>query len=186
MARCMKRLVQLPRFIREIPVESRSKSEPLGILQTHPMHVRNVGQQTHHFLAAANNAELVRLFDRVDRIASGVCETDHFSFRRLCLEQERGKVCGVLGMSNGANDLAAIRLDDSRRIPLQSMTEGIIGSDEEPGVATLLDHRLASSLGERIGIIGPMHAGRRAGFARQVGRSGGRDEKNAILSFAIC
>ena len=136
------------------------------------MHIRNVGQQADYFLPAANNAELVRLLDRIDRIATGICEPDYLGFRGLRLKKERGKIRRVLRMPDGAEHRAAIRFDDRRCVPLQGVAKRIIGSDEEPALTPLLDHRLPRRLGESISIIGPVHAGRRARFARKIRRAG--------------
>src|SRR6516165_3998228 len=83
-------------------------------------------------------------------------------------------------MPDESQYLAAICFDDGRRVPLERMTERIVSGDEEPGVPTLPDHGLARRLGQSIGIIGPVHASRRARFAGQIRRARGGDEKNAI------
>ena len=61
------------------------------------------------------------------------------------------------------------------------MAEGIVGGQEIPGVAALLDQRAAGAGSQSVGIIGPAEAGRRAGFAGEVG--GGRPgvQQDAVL-----
>ena len=76
---------------------------------------------------------------------------------------------------DAAEHLAAVRLDDRGGVALQRVAEGVIGGDEEPGVAARLDHRLAGAVGERIGVVGPMDGIGRAGLAGQVGGGGAGD-----------
>src|SRR5262249_10582209 len=99
----------------------------------------------------------------------------------LRLKKVRRKVWRVLRMPDGTEHLAAIRSDDRRRVPLQGVAERLIGGDEEPAINPLLDHWLPRRLGESVSVIGPVHAGWRAGFSRQIRRAGGRNEQNSIL-----
>src|SRR6202012_2584043 len=59
--------------------------------------------------------------------------------------------------------------------------ERIVGGDEEPGVFAALDHRLAGDVGERIGVVGPVHRVGRAGRPRDVGRAAARIDVDLVL-----
>src|SRR5262245_21170226 len=131
------------------------------------MHVRNVRQQTDNLLWTYD-AELIGLFDRIYGIAASVRQSDDLGLGCLSLKQERGKVGSVLRMLDAAHCSAALRVDARRRVPLQRTSERIVRSDEEPGISTLLDDGFSGRLRQSIGIIGPVHADRRAGFAGQV------------------
>src|ERR1700739_3933294 len=72
-------------------------------------------------------------------------------------------------MASVAQHLAAVLLDDIGGVALERMAEGIVGGDEEPGVLACLDHRLAGDVGERIGVVGPVHRVGRAGGTGGVG-----------------
>src|SRR6516225_5583863 len=146
------------------------------------MYVRNVRQQTDDFLWTYD-AELIGLFDGVYGIAASVRQSDDLCLGCLSLKQEGGKVGGILRMPDAAQYFTALRVDNRRRVPLQRMSKRIIRSDEEPGISTLLDDGLSGRLRQSIGIIGPVHADRRAGFAGQVRGTRRRDQEHSILLF---
>src|SRR5690242_21810392 len=131
------------------------------------MYVRNVRQQTDDLLWTYH-AELIGLFDRIYGIAASVRQSDDLGLGCLSLKQKGGKVGGVLRMPDAAQYSAALRVDDRGSVSLQCMSEQVVRSDEEPGISTLLDDGLSGRLRQSIGIIGPVHADRRAGFAGQV------------------
>ncbi len=84
-------------------------------------------------------------------------------------------------MANVAEHLAAAFLDDVGRIPLQRHAEGVVGGDEEPGVLAALDHRLAGDVGQRIGVVGPVHGVGRAGDAGDVGTAAAGIDVDLVL-----
>ena len=141
------------------------------------MKIRRPGQR----LAALGDAELGRLLDRVDGVAAGVGEPDHLGAGRLRLQQERGEVLAGERVAHGAEHLAAGRLDDGGGVLLERVPEGVVGGQEEPGVAALRDHRAAGALGERVGVVGPVDRRRRAGLAGQVGGRRPGDEEDLVL-----
>ena len=65
-------------------------------------------------------------------------------------------------MTDLAEHLAAIGLDHRRGVALERMTEGVVGGEEEPGVAAGLDDRLAGAVGQHPGVVGPVHGVGRA------------------------
>jgi hypothetical protein len=66
-------------------------------------------------------------------------------------------------------------------IPLQSVAEGVIGGDEGPGVAALLDDRAAGAVGEGPAIVGPVNGIRGEGDAGKVGRAARRVDEDLVL-----
>ena len=89
-------------------------------------------------------------------------------------------------MTDLADDLAAALLDDVGRIAFQCHAEGVVGGDEEPGVLAALDHRPAGDVGQRIGVIGPVHRVRRAGNARNVGTTTAGVDVDLVLLAGQC
>ena len=67
--------------------------------------------------------------------------------------------------------LAAVGVDDRGGVALQRRAEGVVGGQEEPGVAAGLDQRLPVPLGQHVGVVGPVHG---VGRALRVGEIGGR------------
>ena len=78
---------------------------------------------------------------------------------------------GVLLAANGlaAQDLAAARQHDGRRVALQRLAEGIVCRQEEPALAAALDRGRYGRVRQRPGIEGPLHGGGRAFRPGQVG-----------------
>src|SRR3546814_16858382 len=88
---------------------------------------------------------------RISDWSSDVCSSDRaddLGLRRLGLQQEGGKVLVREGMADGAEDLAALFLDDLGNVALQRVAEGLIGGEDEPGVAALPHDGLAGAVGE--------------------------------------
>ena len=109
------------------------------------------------FWPPCDDAELGRLLDGVGRVGAGVGEADDLGLGLLGLQQERGEVLRREGMAHLAHHLAAVLLDHGRGVGLQRVAEGVVGGQEEPGIAARLDDRLAGAVGERPGVIGPVH-----------------------------
>ena len=145
------------------------------------MHVGQEDQQTGELLAALDDAEFGRLLDRVDRVAAGIGETDDLGARGLRLQQIGREIRRVQRMPHLAQHLAAVFLDDGGGVALQRMPERIIDGDKEPGVAARLDDGAAGAVGERDRVVGPVHRGRGAGFAGQIGRGGAGDQDDLVL-----
>src|SRR5690606_25698086 len=96
---------------------------------------------------------------------AGIRQADHFGARRLRLQQEGRIVRGRKRVANGADNRAALGLDEVGRLLLQRIAEGVVGGEEEPGVAALADERAARADGQRMRVIGPMEAVWRACLA---------------------
>ena len=99
----------------------------------------------------------------------------------LRLQQEGRKIAGVQRRVHRAHHLAAGGLDHLGGIGLQLLAERVVGRQEEPGLAALLDHRVAGALGQRHRVVGPMH---RVGRALVVGERRGRgadDDERLLL-----
>ena len=83
--------------------------------------------------------------------------------------------------AHAAEHLAAIGLDDIRDVAFERVAEGVIGGQEEPGVAAGLDHRRAGAVGQRRGVIDPVHRVRVAQFAGNVRRGRIGRQINLVL-----
>src|SRR5262249_13570319 len=64
---------------------------------------------------------------------------------------------------------------------LQRLAEGVVGGDEEPGVLAALDHRLAGDVGQRVGVVGPVHSVGRAGGTGDVGGAAAGIDVDLVL-----
>ena len=84
-------------------------------------------------------------------------------------------------MADVAKHLAAARVDDVGGVALQRHAECVVGSDEEPGVLAALDHRLAGDIGQRVGVVGPVHCVWRAGDARDIGAAAAGIDVDPVL-----
>ena len=65
--------------------------------------------------------------------------------------------------------LPPLAIDDRGGVALERMTEGIVGGEEEPGVAAGLDQRLAGAVGEHPGVVGPVDGVGRAFRSGEIG-----------------
>ena len=61
------------------------------------------------------------------------------------------------GCLTRAEHLAAIGVDDRGGVALQRVAEGVVGGEEEPGVAAGLHQRLAGAVGQHVGVVGPVN-----------------------------
>src|SRR3546814_15736316 len=61
------------------------------------------------------------------------------------------------------------------------MAEGVVGRQEEPGVAAGLDHGRAGAVGQRPGVVCPVNGMRRAGLAGYVGAGRSGSEEQRVL-----
>ncbi|MEY9241867.1 hypothetical protein ABIF27_002522 [Bradyrhizobium elkanii] len=96
--------------------------------------------------------------------------------RALRLQQEGREVRRIERHADRADHLALLRHDDVAGVLFQRVAEGVVGGQEEPGVATRLRQRAAGPDGERAGVIGPVEAVGRAGIARDArGRRANHD-----------
>ena len=132
-------------------------------------------------LPALDDAEFGALLDRVDGVAAGIGQADDLGLGRLRLQQERREVVGVERMANLAEHLAAVLLDRRHGVALERVTEGIVGGEEEPGVAAGLHQRLAGAVGQHPGVIGPVDG---VGVAFRPGEVGSRragDDEHLVL-----
>ena len=74
----------------------------------------------------------------------------------LRLQQEGGEVLRREGMAHLAHHLAAAFSTTAVGVALERMAEGVVGGEEEPGVAAGLDDGLAGAVGKRPGVVGPV------------------------------
>ena len=78
------------------------------------------------------------------------------AFEACACSRNEEKSVAVERMTHLAQHLAAVRLDDRRGVALQRVAEGVVGGEEEPGLAAGLHDRLAGAVGERPGVVGPV------------------------------
>ena len=163
-----------------VPIEGRGQLQAVRGLQAEAVDVGDEDQQPGELLAALDDAEFRRLLDRVDRVATGIGEADDLGLRGLRLEQVGGEIRGVERHLDRAQHLAAAGGDDRGGVAFERVAEGVIGGDEEPGIAAGLDHRAAGAVRQRNRVVGPMNAGWRAGLAGQVGGGGAGDQERLL------
>ena len=164
-------LGERPGLVVHVPVEGLGEVQALRGFQTDRLDVGEEQQQRRELLAALDDAELGRLLDRVGGVAAGIGKADDLGLGGLRLEQEGREVRRVERMLDAADDLAAVGGDDGGGVALERRAEGVVGGQEEPGVATGLHQRLARGVGQHVGVVGPVHG---VGRALRVGEVGGR------------
>ncbi len=123
----------------------------------------------------------MRLFKRVGEIAARVGECDDVRSGGLRLQQEAGEIGGVERMAGLAQGLAARGFHRGGAILFQILAEGVIGDDEEPGLAALVRQRLAEARAQFVSVIGPVHEIARAFGPGQHGRAGARADDRLVL-----
>jgi len=165
----------------QIPVEGFGEGQPLRGLQAERMDVVDEQQQRGELLASRDDAELRRLLDRIGGVAARIGKTNHLRLGGLSLQQEGGEVGGVQRMLDAAQDLAAIGGDDGASVALKCCAEGVIGGQEEPGIAAGLGQRLAGAVGEHVGVIGIGNGVGVAGLAGEVGARSAVVEQDGVL-----
>ena len=106
---------------------------------------------------------------RVHRVRTGIRQPDHLRPARLRLDQERREIAVAQRRQHVAQHLAASLGHEVGGVALQRMAEGVVGGDEEPGIAARLHHRAAGGMRQHPGVHRPMHRGRRALRPGQVG-----------------
>ena len=104
-----------------------------------------------------------------------------FAFEDCACSRNDEKSVPGNGWRTRPTHLAAVLLDHRRGVALERVTEGIVGGEEEPGVAAGLHDRLAGAVGERPGVVGPVDRVGRAFGAGQVGGGRARDQEHLVL-----
>ena len=164
-----------------VPIPGFRQGQALRGLQTERVDVARKHQQAGKLLPALDDAEFGACLDRVDGVATRIRQTDHLGLGRLRLQQERGKVVGVERVAYLAEHLATVLLDRRCGIAFERMAEGIVGGEEEPGVAAGLHQRLAGAIGEHPGVISPVHGIGIALWPGEIGRRRAGDDEHLVL-----
>src|SRR5215831_20963516 len=145
------------------------------------MDVRDYDEQPRQLLATLEDAEFTGQLDRIRIVGGTAGNSDDLRFQCLRLQDERGKVRSRKWMTHRTEDFSAICADDLRRLLLERMSKGVIGSEEKPGVAAALDDFLRSPDCQRTRIEYPLHRIRRAEFAMKIRRSGRVHNQHLLL-----
>src|SRR5215207_2040057 len=165
----------------EVPVVAFREQEALSRLEAHAVHLGEGEEQRREPLAALHEAELGRALDGVGGVEARIGKADDLRPRGLRLQDERGVVGGGERMAHGAEDLAALGGHVPGGLRLERVAEGIVGGDEEPGAAALLDEGAAGADRERARVVGPVEAVGRALLAGEVGRRRAGDDVDLLL-----
>src|SRR5216683_3111547 len=108
-------------------------------------------------------------------------------FTSLANTSRPANFCPPLTMPNSAPCLIELMVSPPALarpmiFAFQRMTEGIVGGEEEPGIAAGLHQRLAGAVGEHPGVVGPVQGVRRAfGAGERRGRSTRNDEHLVLI-----
>src|SRR5450830_999957 len=87
-------------------------------------------------------------------------------------------------MLDRTHDGAARRLDDVAGVAFQRVTERIVGGQEEPALAALLDDCGACALGQCDSVVCVVNGVRRAFFIGQASRTGAVFNEDLFFSLA--
>ena len=158
-----------PGLVVEVPVKAGGQRQPLSLVEPERVDIGDEEKKRGELLAALDDAEFLSLFHRVLGIGAGIGEADHLSTGALGLKEEGREVLGGEGRGDFADDFAAILGDGIGGGLLQIVTEGVVGGDEEPALIAFLDHGDGRSIGQRVGVIGPVQGG--LGCAGLVGQA---------------
>ena len=173
---------ECPRAVVHVPVERFGQQHALSGRQPDAMHVVDQEQQAGDLLAALLQAELGRLLDAVHRVVAAVGEADDLGAAGLGLHQI-GREIGRAGewRQRLAQHLAVRRRDEAGGVAFQRMTEGVVGGDEEPGVAAFLHRRIDHAVRHRPGVVHPVQMVRTAMRAGDVGRGAAGEDRRLVL-----
>ena len=154
-----------------IPIPGIGENEALRGLEPERVDIGDEDQEAGELLAALHDAEFSGLLDGVDGVAARVREPDDLGSRCLRLQQERGEVGAGERVTDLAKHLAAALEHDRFGVALERIAEGIVGGEEEPGIAAALYNRVAGAVRQRPGVVDPVYG---VGRARLAGEIGGR------------
>ena len=141
----------------EIPIEPFGEGEALRGAQTQGVGLAQGEEKCREALSAlGTDAEFGGLGDRTVEVPARVREGDDLRARRLGLKQIAGEIRRAERVAHRADDAAPMARDEGRRIGLEGVPEGIIGGDEEPGVAALPNQFAGRGVGQGIGVVDPM------------------------------
>ncbi|OIQ87166.1 hypothetical protein GALL_309930 [mine drainage metagenome] len=139
-----------------VPVPRRGEEQTLRGRQADAVDVGDEQQQTGQF-HGLGHAELIGLLDGVIRIAPGVGQAENLGLGGLRLQQIRRKIGCAQRRQDLPHHLAAIGIDHLGRLAFQGLAEGVIGREEIPALATVLDHRARGAACQCRGVVGVHH-----------------------------
>src|SRR4029453_3736246 len=100
------------RLVVQVPVERLGERQPLRLVETERVDVREKHQEPREALAALDDAKLGALLDGVRGVAAGIGQADDLGLRGLRLKQEGREVLRVERVPDLAEHLAAVLQHD--------------------------------------------------------------------------
>ncbi|MCY1291965.1 hypothetical protein D9M70_411720 [compost metagenome] len=174
-------LAKLAVLVGHIPIPGLAQQQTLCGLEAERLDVAAEDEQACQLLTAGGHAELGGLLDRADGVAPGVGQAHYLCLRGLGLKQVGGEIVARERMPDLAENLATVLDDDSFGIAFERVAEGVVGSHEEPTLATRLDNRLARPIRQCPSVVGPVDGIGRAGLAGEVGGAAAGDNHHLVL-----
>ena len=111
----------------------------------------------------------------------GVGQADDLGPGGLGLEQVGGEVRRGQRVAHGAEDLPAQGGHEFGGVLLQGLAEGVVGRDEEPGLATMLDDGLPGPFAQGVGVVNVVDAVGGPGLVGQIRASRTRIHGDPLL-----
>ena len=173
------------RLLVSVPDKGVGRHHALDRISTERMELRNADKWHRKTLSGRNEAELVRLLDRVGKVLRGVCEHHHVGAAALSAHQIGREVGGPQRVSNAVYHLPAGFLDERGQISLEGMAERVVARDEEPLRCALLHESLGGGFGQRVGVECPLTGIWRTGLAICLGGRRGGKKHRLLQRFVI-
>ena len=145
------------------------------------MDIGDQREQRRHLLPALEDAELAAGLDLVHVVRRARGDADDLGFRGLGLQDERRQIGRCKWRPDRAEHLAAVLGDHGRGIAFQRMPERVVVGDEEPAIATALDHLLRGADRKRTGVEHPLHRIGRTELAVKIRRAGRMGDEQFLL-----
>jgi hypothetical protein len=155
----------------EVPVEGFRQLDTLGRLQSERMNIRDIDDQADDFLTGASKVELLGLLDAIEEIPARESESNNLGAGGLRLQQGGGEIRSAQRHGDLTDYLGALLFHDGRRVVHQRLAESVVGADEEPAIAAVINDRSADSPREHGGVEDPIGVVRGAGLAAETGRA---------------
>ena len=164
----------------EVPVERLRHQQALRVGQADRMHVGDEAQQARQALPASGDAELGGLLHQGFKRRPGAGEADHLGAAGPRLQQQGGEVQGLVRECGRSQHAPAGGFHHGGDVALQGVAEGVVGREEEPGVAALRQQGRGRAGGQRRRVVRPLQGVRAARGAGQRGGAGAAEQGDAV------